>query len=223
MAPVGGKPAHERRADSYRKTSGGYVANAIIHPRLWSIPRPGRRRFDPLRPFAAVVRMDEIVYDEEHVRLAVPIVADLKFDGKTYVLYDGESTNCYGEGRSYEEAVRMFSSEFLCKYEMALRSRRGSNSFCDAVALHVQGTEEEIQPAEKTESSGRIRSESKRKQSDEEGHLMIPEEYDDEYRDDAWPAENNRTVARKPSGRGDEPRMKRVRRSDGLPRRGEAT
>ena len=113
MAPVGGKPAHERRADSYRKTSGGYVANAIIHPRLWSIPRPGRRRFDPLRPFAAVVRMDEIVYDEEHVRLAVPIVADLKFDGKTYVLYDGESTNCYGEGRSYEEAVRMFSCERL--------------------------------------------------------------------------------------------------------------
>ena len=114
----------------------------------------------------------------------------------------------------------MFSSEFLCKYDMALRWRRGSNSFCSAVALHVQGTEEEIQLAEKTESSWRIRYESKRKQSDEEGHLMIPEEYDDEYRDDAWPTENNRTVARKPSGRGDEPRMKRVRRSDGLPRRG---
>jgi len=52
------------------------------HPKAWT---------QTLRPFAAVVRMDEIVYDEEHVRLAVPIVADLKFDGKTYVLYDGES------------------------------------------------------------------------------------------------------------------------------------
>ncbi|MBR4225948.1 MAG: hypothetical protein IKR86_04095, partial [Candidatus Methanomethylophilaceae archaeon] len=111
MAPVGEKPAHERRAYPYRKTSGGHMTNAIVGLKPWSIPRPGRRRFDPLRLFAAVVRMDEIVYDEEHVRLAVPIVADLKFDGKTYVLYDGESTNCYGEGRSYEEAVRMFSSE----------------------------------------------------------------------------------------------------------------
>ena len=76
------------------------MTNAIVGLKPWSIPRPGRRRFSPLWPFAAVVRMDEIVYDEEHVRLAVPIVADLRFDGKTYVLYDGESTNCYGEGRS---------------------------------------------------------------------------------------------------------------------------
>ncbi len=65
----------------------------------------------------------------------------------------------------------MFSSEFLCKYDMALRWRRGPNSFCNAVALHVQGTEE-------TESSGRIRSESKRKQSNEEvsqiDHAHLP-------------------------------------------------
>ncbi len=90
-------------------------------------------------PFTIAVNIDEIVYDEEHVILAVPVMADLKFDGKNYVLYDGVSTNCYGEGRSEEEAMRMFSSEFLCKYDMALRWGRGSNSYCDAVAMHVEG------------------------------------------------------------------------------------